>query len=111
MFKGRMAVFAALVFWVLPLLSWAQNSDRTAGSTESLNIADIADDSIIMLSKEETDLPGYINAKYAYVHSDCPGRFALVDYSGTSFDVNDARIHAYERNQCVRQGRDDSDGN
>ena len=110
MFKGRMAVFAALVFWVVPLLSWAQNSDRTAGSSVSLNIADIADDSIILLSKEESDLPGYINAKYAYVHSDCPGRLALVDYFGTSFDVNDPRVHAFERIQCVRQGHDDSDG-
>lgn len=110
MLKGKMALLAALVFWLVPLLSWAQNSDRNAGSADSLNLSDIADDSIIMLSKEESDLPGYINAKYAYVHSDCPGRFALVNYFGTAFDVNDPRIHFFERIQCVRQGNDDSNG-
>jgi hypothetical protein len=90
------------------LLSWAQNADRTAASADSLNRADIADDSIIMLSKEES--AGYMSAEYAYVHSDCPGRVAMIDYYGAPFELNDARIHAFERNQCVRQGHDDSDG-
>lgn len=110
MFKRKTAVLVVSAFLFLPLVSWAQTSGTPAKSIESLKLTDIADDSIVMLSKEESGVPGYINAKYAYVNSSCPGGVSLVDYSGATFEVNDKSILAFERMQCARQAHDDSDG-
>jgi hypothetical protein len=104
----KASVFVVLVFLCVPSVSFAQSSGSAANSIESLNLQDIADDSIVMLSKEETGVPGYIHAKYAFIHGACPGRVQLVDYSGPAFDVNDRTVLKNEQKKCSQQAYDES---
>ena len=53
-----------------------------------------------MLSKEESGTPGYVNAEYVYVHSDCPGGAQVVHYTGPAFDINDRAVLQNERRKC-----------
>lgn len=68
-----MRIFLVLISLSVPVLSLAQSSGGATNSLESLDLRDVANDSIVMVSKEEAGTSGYINAQYVYVHSDCPG--------------------------------------
>jgi hypothetical protein len=105
----KASIFVVLVSLCVPPVSFAQSSGSTATSIENLNLQDIAEDSIVVLSKNETGVPGYIHAKYVYVHTACPGRAQLVDYYGAEFDVNDRAVRWNELRQCLRDGDDPSD--
>lgn len=102
----KMVAFIFLAFLVVPFASLAQSPAGSARSIESLNVTDIADDSIVVLSKEETGVPGYVHQKYAYL---CFGEFRLVDYYGSPFDSNDQNILRFERQMCSRQQNNDYD--
>lgn len=56
---GLIGVFMAILF--LPLGAHGQDLSRS----EDINTANIADNSIVILSEEETDIPGYVHEKYA----------------------------------------------
>jgi hypothetical protein len=98
----KSGVLVAMLFLVAPVASLAQNSS-TVSSVESLNLADIADDSIVVLSKDEAGVSGYVHVKYAYIHADCPGGLQLVHYSGSAFDPNDRSLRRREYQQCSQQ--------
>jgi hypothetical protein len=98
----KLVVLVVTLFLVVPVASFAQNS-RDVDSIESLNLADVADDSIVVLSKEETGIAGYVNMKYAYVHSDCPGGLQIVHHSGSAVDPNDRNLRRRESQQCAQQ--------
>ncbi len=102
----KMAAFIVLAFLVVPFVSLAQSPAGPARSVESLNVTDIADDSIVVLSREETGVPGYVHQKYAYL---CFGEFRLVDYYGAPFDSNDQSVLRFESQMCSRQHNNDSD--
>ena len=82
------------------MLSLAQSSGGATNSLESLDLRDVANDSIVMVSKEEAGTSGYINAQYVYVHSDCPGGAQVVHYNGPTFDINDRAVLQNERRKC-----------
>ena len=63
----KMAAFIVLAFLAVPFASLAQSPSSPEKSIENLNVTDIADDSIVVLSKEETDVPGYVHEKYAFL--------------------------------------------
>ena len=67
-------------------------------SIENLRVADIPEDSIVVLSKEETDLSGYFHEKYAFY---CLGELRLVDYYGSAFDPKDQDSSALSANVCT----------
>ena len=96
----KAGIFLVLVSLCVPVISSAQSTGSTASSIESLNLQDIADESIVVLSKEETGLAGYLNVKYAFVDSVCGGGVQLVHYSGPAFDLNDPIMLKNELRQC-----------
>lgn len=104
----KISIFVVLMWLFMPLLSFAQSSGRAANSSESLSLQDIADDSIVMLSKEESGVSGYINAQYAYVHADCPGGVQVIHYSGPAFDPTDRDVLRNELRKCLQTTYDTS---
>ena len=103
----KIAVFILLAILAVPIASSAQSSNSSGKSIEDLNIADVPEGSIVMLSKEETGLPGYFHQKYAY---NCFGAFQVVDYYGAAFDPKDPSVLSTERSLCVRQHFNLDDG-
>jgi hypothetical protein len=65
--------------------------------------------SIVMLSNEESEIPGYFHQKYVYNHPDCLGSVA-VDYYGPAIDITDVNVLAKEQKMCGQNfwGRDGS---
>jgi len=95
----KLSAFLALVLMFAPALSFGQSSGNTK-SIETLNLADIADDSIVVLSKDESGVPGYARVTYAYVNSICPGGLQLVEYYGADLDPNDKQLRRFESQMC-----------
>jgi hypothetical protein len=98
----QMFAFIVVAFLAVPFASFAQSP---WGSIE-INVADIPEDSIVVLSKEETGEPGYIHEKYAFY---CLGELRLVDYYGSAFDPKDQDVIQFERTLCARQKMNDYD--
>ncbi|MGH7810646.1 MAG: hypothetical protein ACREP5_10260 [Candidatus Binatia bacterium] len=96
----RAGIMAVLVSLCVPLVSLAQSSGSTANSVQNLNLQDIAEDSVIVLSKEESGITGYFQTEYAYVDSACPDGIQLVYFSGPSVDINDRDLRLNERRLC-----------
>jgi hypothetical protein len=103
----EMAVFIVLAILVLPIASSAQSSNSSGKSIEDLNAASVPEGSIVVLSTEETELPGYVHQRYAYA---CFGEFQLVDYYGAPIEPKDSSILATERAICVRKHFNMEDG-
>ena len=99
---NKMFAFIVLAFLAVPFVAWAQS----AISLETLNAVDIPQGSIVVLSQEETGLPGYIHQKYAF---SCLGELRLVDYYGSAFDPKDQDVLEFERTMCSRQKFNDYD--
>ena len=102
----KVFAFIVLAFLSVPFASMAQSPQSSEKAIENLSVTDIADDSIIMLSKDETSVPGYVHAKYAF---NCLGELRLVDYYGAAFDVNNKDVIQFERAMCSRQQMNDYD--
>jgi len=103
----KIAVFMVLAILVVPISSSAQSSNSSGKSIENLNIVDVPEGSIVMLSKEDTGIPGYFHQKYAY---NCFGDFQVVDYYGAAFDSKDPSVLSTERSLCVRHHFNMDDG-
>jgi hypothetical protein len=100
---NKMFAFIVLAFLAVPFVALAQSSI----SLETLNAVDIPDNSIVVLSQEETGFPGYVHTKYAF---NCLGELRLVDYYGSAFDPKDQDVLQFERVMCTRQKMNDYDG-
>jgi hypothetical protein len=94
----KIAVFGVLSFLLLPVTSFAQNGGF--GNSEKLNIADIPNGSIVVLSKEAADTSGYVHERYAFVDRSCLGGIQFVDHYGPPVDPRDPSIISSERAQC-----------
>ena len=103
----KMCAFIFLAFLAVPFASFAQSPSSPEKSIENLSVPDIADDSIVVLSTEETGVPGYVHQKYAF---HCFGELKLVDYYGAAFDPKDKDVLQFERAMCARQQNNDYDG-
>ena len=106
--NAKLLVLVALMFLSAPVVSLAQSSGD-ANSVESINLADTPTDSIVVLSKHESGIPGYVYLRYAFVHPNCLGGLQMVDYYGSGFDVNDPVVRRSERRYCS-QGGEERDG-
>jgi hypothetical protein len=73
----QMFAFIVVAFLAVPFASFAQSP---WGSIENLG-AYVPEDSIVVLSREETGEPGYVHEKYAFY---CLGELRLVDYYGSA---------------------------
>jgi hypothetical protein len=103
----KMFAFIVLAFLAVPFASFAQSPSSPEKSIENLSVTDIPEDSIVVLSKEETDIPGYLHEKYAFR---CLGELRLVDYYGAAFDPKDKNVLQFERMMCARQQNNDYEG-
>ena len=81
----KMFPFIVVAFLAVPFASFAQSP---WGSIENLG-AYVPESSIVVLSTEETDIPGYVHQKYAF---NCLGEFRLVDCFGSAFDPKDEEV-------------------
>jgi hypothetical protein len=98
---AKIAVF--IVFTAIFYLSgvaYAQDFGRPMTSADALNTADTSNDTIVVISKEETGIPGYVHEKYAFVDQHCGGA-QIVDYYGAPIDPNDPSMHALENRVCT----------
>ena len=99
----QMLPFIVVAFLAVPFAAFAQSP---WGSLETLSVTNIPEDSIVVLSREETDIPGYVHQKYAIY---CLGELRLVDYYGSAFDPKDQGVLEFERTMCSRQKFNDYD--
>ena len=98
--------FIVLAFLAVPFVSLAQSPSSPEKSIEDLNVVAIPEDSIVVLSQEETGEPGYVHEKYAFY---CLGELRLVDYYGSAFSAKDQDVLEFERIMCSRQKMNDYD--
>jgi hypothetical protein len=91
----------------LPAVSVAQ-SRPDSNVVEDIDTSAIADGSIVLISKEETDVPGYVHTKYAYVDRFCGVQ--LVDHYGAPVDPNDSELKLAESRMCSQIGFNSGDG-
>jgi hypothetical protein len=103
----KMVAFIVLAFLAVPFASFAQSPSSPEKSIENLNVTDIPNDSIVVLSKEDTGEPGYVHETYAF---NCLGELKLVDYYGSAIDPKDKDVIQFERMMCARQQNNDYEG-
>jgi len=72
-----------------------------------LNTASYADsvkssssDTIVVISKEETEIPEYFHQKYVFNHPDCLGA-VTIDVYGPEINPNDPRVIETEQKMCA----------
>jgi hypothetical protein len=89
----------------LPLKVYGQD----LGRSEDVNIANVAQNSLVILGEEETGVPGYVHQKYAFVSQACRGGFQIIDYYGAPIDRNDPSLLVRERAMCSDNSWDTPD--
>ncbi len=99
----KLAAFIVLTFLIVPFVSLAQSPEN---SIQNPNAADIADGSIVVLSTQETGVPGYVRQQYAF---NCFGELDVVDHYGAPVDPNDQNILRTESQLCAKRFFGDSD--
>ena len=99
MIKTTVILVAVMLFAPAPFLG---QGAANVTPIEALNLADIADDSIVVLSKDESGVPGVVRMRYAYVNSLCPDGLQLIDYYGPEFDPNNPALRRYEFQLCAQ---------
>ena len=104
----KLAAFVVLTFLVVPFASLAQSPAGTEKSIQNLSAADMADDSIVVISTEETGVPGYVRQQYASL---CFGEVQITDHYGARLDPKDQQALLFERQMCAQRtfGDDGSD--
>ena len=104
---GKMSLIGVLMaILLLPLAAYGQDLSRS----EDVNTANVAHNSFVILSEEETDIPGYFHQRYAFVSQACPAGFQIIDYYGAPIDRNDASLLIRERSMCSDLSFDAADG-
>jgi hypothetical protein len=101
---GFISVLMAILF--LPLAAQGQDLSRS----EDINTANVANNTFMVISEEETGVPGYVHERYAFVSQACPAGFQIIDYYGAPIDRNDASLQIRERSMCSDLALDTADG-
>lgn len=97
--KKKLA-FIILTFLFVPFVALAQSPAGSQRSIESLSIADVADESIIVLSTDQSGVAGYVHQQYAFF---CSGQWEVVDYYGAPIDPKDPAVMLSERRMCSQR--------
>jgi hypothetical protein len=93
----KMSLFVVLALLAAPFVSLAQSPAGPGKSIQDLSATDVADDSIVVLSKEDTGVPGYVRQQYAF---NCFGELQLIDYYGAPLDPKDPNVLRVESQMC-----------
>ena len=105
--KGIIFGIALMMMSFLPALSHAQSRLATT-SVEDIDASAIANGSIVLIRAEESDTPGYVHTKYAYVDQLCGVQ--LVDRYGAPVDPRDKELIKFEQRMCTELAFDTRDG-
>jgi hypothetical protein len=84
---------------VVPLVSLAQ-SPGAQKPVANLNIADVADESIVVLSTDQSGVAGYVHQQYAFF---CSGQWEIIDHYGAPIDPKDPAVLLSERRMCSQR--------
>jgi hypothetical protein len=103
MTKKLASFLIVLTFLVAPFVSLAQ-SPSTEKSVANLNTADIADESIVVLSTDQSGVAGYVHQQYAFL---CFGQWEIVDHHGVSIDAKDRNVLLSESRMCSQRAFSD----
>jgi hypothetical protein len=98
------AIVLAMIL-LMPASSYPQGSNNRVDD----KIATAPNESIVILEEEETEIPGYVHTRYAFVDRDCGPM--MVDRYGSAIDPNDKALKQEEERRCqeVAPGRSDGD--
>jgi hypothetical protein len=99
MYAKSLAFVIATMIFLLPAASYGQRNPTTS---------DVVSSSIVIISQEETGVPGYVHTTYAFVDQGCGAQ--IVDHYGTSVDPNDKELQLSERRMCSELAMDSRDG-
>jgi hypothetical protein len=99
----------AIVLAMLLLVPASSYPQANSNSKVDDMIATAPNESIVILEEEETDIPGYVHTRYAFVDRACGTM--LVDRYGPSIDPNDKAQKQEEERRCqeIAPGRPDGD--
>jgi len=97
----------AMVIFLLPARSHAQ-SRTSPNPLEDFNPSAFPNGSIVVISEEETGVPGYVHTKYAFVDQACGAQ--IVDHYGPPVDPNDKDLLQSEKRKCTERAMDTHDG-
>jgi hypothetical protein len=70
------------------------------GASYADSVGNSSGGSIVVMSKQESGVPGYFHQKYVFSHPDCLGNVP-VDYYGPEINPNDTRMLAEEQRLCA----------
>ena len=107
----RKIVFFGLLmtFLFLPAAaSYGDSLERSVSQIEDVN--NIPDGTIVLISKQESDIPGYVHEKYAFVDRGCPGGVQIVDRHGAPISANDPTLRMTEQRMCAELRHEARDG-
>lgn len=91
------------------IVSNADAQSRTpSGTLEDIQASDHSNGSIVIISKEETDVPGYVRMQYAFLDQSCGA--ILVDHYGPPIDPNDKELKQVEQRVCTEIAMNTRDG-
>ena len=100
----------AIVLAISLLASSSYGESRTATeSLEAINTSAHPNGSIVIINKEETDVPGYVHTLYAFIDQICGGA-QLVDHYGSPVDPNDKELKLVEQRACMELAMNTRDG-
>ena len=107
---AKSLIFVALlaIGLLLPTVSQAQSA-RDMSSQASIDTANVPNGSIIVLSNEETSIPGYFHTRYAFVDENCGGP-EIVDRYGPPLDPKDRILIQTEHRVCNDNSMNTRDG-
>jgi hypothetical protein len=104
MYVKSLGFIIALTISLIASSAYTQSRAPT-GSVEDLQSSD---HSIVIISEEKTDIPGYLRVQYAFVDQSCGA--ILVDHYGPAINPNDKDLKQAEQRACVEIAMNTRDG-
>jgi hypothetical protein len=106
MYLKSLSLAIVLVISLVPFTSYAEI--RNTASFENLDTSTHPNGSIVVLNREETDVPGYVRTQYAFIDQHCGAQ--LVDHYGSPIDPNDKEVKQIEQRACMELAMNTRDG-
>ena len=107
MYAKSLGFIIALTISLIASSAYTQSRAPT-GSVEDLQSSDHSNGSIVIISEEKTDIPGYLRVQYAFVDQSCGAIF--VDHYGPAINPNDKDLKQAEQRACVEIAMNTRDG-
>jgi hypothetical protein len=75
---------------------------------DDVQATDHSNGSIVIISREESDVPGYVHMKYAFIDQSCGA--ILVDRFGPAINPSDRELKQIEQRMCTEIATNSRDG-